>query len=155
MQAAPGFGMSPTAYPDGVQRLTIKDVARAAGVHPATASRALNPRLPGRISAETTARVERAAAELGYVVDPVGRSLRTQRSSTIGVLVPDLLNPFYPPVLRGIERELRTEGFEALIASTDNDGGREAGLVDVFRSRRCEGYIVATATRRTTRWSRR
>lgn len=129
-----------------MQRLTIKDVARAAGVHPATASRALNPRLPGRISAETTARVERVAAELGYVVDPVGRSLRTQRSSTIGVLVPDLLNPFYPPVLRGIERGLRTGGFEALIASTDNDGAREAELVEVFRSRRCEGYIVATAT---------
>ena len=129
-----------------VRRLTIKDVARAAGVHPATASRALNPRLPGRISAETTARVERAAADLGYVVDPVGRSLRTRRSSTIGVLVPDLLNPFYPPVLRGIEHQLRADGFEALIASTDNESAREAELVEVFRSRRCEGYIVATAT---------
>lgn len=130
----------------GVQRLTIKDVARAAGVHPATASRALNPRLPGRISAETTARVARAAAELGYVVDPVGRSLRTRRSSTVGVLVPDLLNPFYPPVLRGIERGLRSGGYEALIASTDNDGAREPELLDVFASRRCDGYILATAT---------
>jgi LacI family transcriptional regulator len=131
-----------------VDRLTIKDVARAAGVHPATASRALNPRLPGRISAETTERVTRAAAALGYVVDPVGRSLRTQRSGTIGVLVPDLLNPFYPPVLRGVEGVLRENGFEALIASTDNDVRREAGLLDVFRGRRCEGYLVASASRR-------
>jgi LacI family transcriptional regulator len=51
-------------------------------VHPATASRALDPRLPGRISRATTERVVRAAAELGYVVDPVGRSLRTQRSGS-------------------------------------------------------------------------
>jgi LacI family transcriptional regulator len=130
-----------------VHRLTIKDVARAAGVHPATASRALNPRLPGRISAETTERVTRAAAALGYVVDPVGRSLRTQRSGTIGVLVPDLLNPFYPPVLRGVEGVLRANGFEALIASTDNDVRREAGLLEVFRGRRCEGYLVASASR--------
>jgi LacI family transcriptional regulator len=135
-----------TAYAGGVDRLTIKDVAKAAGVHPATASRALNPRLPGRISAETTRRVERAAAALGYVVDPVGRSLRTQRSATIGVLVPDLLNPFYPPLLRGVERALRSGGFEALIASTDNDARREAELLDVFKGRRCDGYIIATAT---------
>ena len=130
-----------------MDRRTIKDVARAAGVHPATASRALNPRLPGRISAETTERVVRAAAELGYVVDAVGRSLRTRRSATIGVLVPDLLNPFYPPVLRGVERALRSQGFEALIASTDNDVRREPELLEVFRSRRCEGYLIATASR--------
>ena len=126
---------------------TIKDVARVAGVHPATASRALNPLLRGRISAATTARVEAAAAELGYVVDPIGRSLRTQRSGIVGVLVPDLLNPFYPPLLRGIERGLRAAGFEALIASTDNDARREPELLAVLRGRRCEGYLVATATR--------
>jgi LacI family transcriptional regulator len=129
-------------------RLTIKDVARAAGVHPATASRALDPRLPGRISAATTERVVRAAAALGYVVDPVGRSLRTKRSATVGVLVPDLLNPFYPPLLRGIERALRASGFEALIASTDNDVQREGELLDVLKGRRCDGYLVASATRR-------
>ncbi|MBU2663632.1 LacI family transcriptional regulator [Actinoplanes bogorensis] len=129
-------------------RLTIKDVARAAGVHPATASRALNPLLPGRISAGTTERVARAAAELGYVADPVGRSLRTQRSGTVGVLVPDLLNPFYPPVLRGVQEVLRGHGFEALIASTDNDPGRAGALLDVFRGRRCEGYVIASASRR-------
>jgi LacI family transcriptional regulator len=128
-------------------RLTIRDVAKAAGVHPATASRALNPLLPGRISTATTERVERAAAALGYVVDPVGRSLRTQRSGTVGVLVPDLLNPFYPRLLRGVEQALRPGGFQALIASTDNDAARAAELVEVFQGRRCEGYLIATATR--------
>ncbi|GIE99218.1 LacI family DNA-binding transcriptional regulator [Paractinoplanes rishiriensis] len=131
-----------------MDRLTIKDVARAAGVHPATASRALDPRLPGRISPATTERVVRAAAELGYVVDPVGRSLRTQRSGTVGVLVPDLLNPFYPPVVRGVQNVLREHGFEGLIASTDNDLRRGAELLDLFRARRCEGYVIASAGRR-------
>jgi LacI family transcriptional regulator len=82
------------------------------------------------------------------VVDPVGRSLRTQRSATIGVLVPDLLNPFYPPLLRGIERTLRASGFEALIASTDNDVRREGELLAVFQARRCDGYLIASANRR-------
>jgi LacI family transcriptional regulator len=121
-------------------------VATAAGVHPATASRALNPRLPGRISAETTRRVVQAAAELGYVVDAVGRSLRTRRSATIGVLVPDLLNPFYPPLLRGVERALRHVGFEALIASTDNELDQESAIVAGFKARQCDGYIIASAT---------
>jgi LacI family transcriptional regulator len=121
-------------------------VATAAGVHPATASRALNPRLPGRISAETTRRVVQAAAELGYVVDAVGRSLRTRRSATIGVLVPDLLNPFYPPLLRGVERALRHVGFEALIASTDNETDQESAIVAGFKARQCDGYIIASAT---------
>jgi LacI family transcriptional regulator len=129
-----------------VGRLTIKDVAKAAGVHPGTASRALNPRLAGRISAETTRRVVQAAAELGYVTDVVGRSLRTRRSATIGVLVPDLLNPFYPPLLRGVETGLRWEGFEALIASTDNEPDRESAIVAGFKARQCDGYIIASAT---------
>lgn len=127
-------------------KLTIRDVARAAGVHPATASRALNPRLPGRISAETTQRVVEAAAELGYVVDVVGRSLRTRRSATIGVLVPDLLNPFYPPLLRGVGRALRHAGFEALIASTDNELDQESAIIAGFKARQCDGYIIASAT---------
>ncbi|MBM2615092.1 LacI family DNA-binding transcriptional regulator [Actinoplanes sp. LDG1-06] len=130
-----------------MDRLTIKDVARAAGVHPATASRALNPLLPGRISAETTARVVQAATELGYVVDPVGRSLRSRRSGTVGVLVPDLLNPFYPPVVRGVQDVLRDHGLEALLASTDNDVRRESDLLEVFRARRCDGYVIASAGR--------
>jgi hypothetical protein len=138
---------------------TIKDVARVAGVHPATASRALNPLLRGRISAATTAGVEAAAAELGYVVDPIGRSLRTQRSGIVGVLVPDLLNPFYPPLLRGVQRGLRGAGFEALIGSTDNDVRREPELLAVLRGRRCEAppraHSSGSSSARSTLFGRR
>ena len=140
--------MPALSYPSCVERPTLKDVAKAAGVHPGTASRALNPLLRGRISAATTARVEIAARDLGYVVDPVGRSLRSRRSGIVGVLVPDLTNPFYPPVLRGIEDELRASGLEGLIASTDNDVRREAELIEVLKARRCDGYVLTTAVRR-------
>ena len=136
------------SYAACVERPTLKDVAKAAGVHPGTASRALNPLLRGRISAATTARVETAARDLGYVVDPVGRSLRSRRSGIVGVLVPDLTNPFYPPVLRGIEDELRAHGLEGLIATTDNDVRREAELIEVLKARRCDGYVLTTAVRR-------
>src|SRR5262245_39564377 len=102
-------------------RPTLADVARAAGVHPATASRALNPDLPDRITKATATRVREAAQRLGYVADSMGRSLRTRRSRTIGVLVPDLTNPAFPGMIRGIEDELRTHDYVALLANTDND----------------------------------
>ena len=82
---------------------TLRDVAALAGVHPATASRALNPATKGMTSADTAQRVLQAAEQLGYRPNAVARSLRTARSSSIGVVVPDLTNPLFPPIVRGIE----------------------------------------------------
>ena len=129
------------------RRATIRDVAARAGVHPATASRALNPALPGRVTPETTRKVARAARELGYTPDPTARSLRTRRSGFVGVVIPDLTNPVLPPIVRGIEETLWRAGLACLLADTDNDAEREAVLVEELRARRCEGLIVATATR--------
>jgi LacI family transcriptional regulator len=130
-----------------VRRPTLRAVARRAGVNPATASRALNPALPGRISEPTERRVREAALELGYRPDPVARSLRTRRSGFVGVVVPDLTNPVIPPIVRGIESVLWTAGIACLLADTDNEVEREAVLVDELLARRCEALIVATATR--------
>jgi LacI family transcriptional regulator len=127
-------------------RATIRDVAALAGVHPATVSRALDPRRSGRISAATAERVEAAARQLGYAPDPIARTLRSQRDSTVGVLVPDLRNPVFPPIVAGIEDRLSSGGYTALIANTGNDLERERTQLEVFRRRRCDGYIVATAT---------
>ncbi len=68
---------------------TLRDVAAAARVHPATASRALSPETRALVSEDTARRVTAAAAELGYQPNPVARSLRTRRSATVGVLIPD------------------------------------------------------------------
>jgi LacI family transcriptional regulator len=128
-------------------RATIRDVAERAGVHPATASRALDPALPGRISEPTARKVAHAARELGYRPDPAARSLRTRRSGFVGVVVPDLTNPVLPPIVRSIEEVLWQAGLACLLADTDNRPEREAVLVEELRARRCEGLIVATATR--------
>lgn len=130
-----------------MRRPTIRDVAERAGVHPATASRALNPALVGRITQTTTRKVARAARDLGYRPDPTARSLRTRRSGFVGVVVPDLTNPVLAPIVRGIEEALWQADLACLLADTDNRPARETALVDELRARRCEGLIVATATR--------
>jgi LacI family transcriptional regulator len=129
------------------RRPTLRDVAERAGVHPGTASRALDPALPGRVTEVTARRVREAARELGYAPDPIARTLRTRRSGLIGVLIPDLMNPVLPPIVRGIEETLWDAGRAVVLADTDNDAARESTLLAELQARRCEGLIVATATR--------
>jgi LacI family transcriptional regulator len=129
------------------RRPTIRDVAERAGVHPGTASRALNPAHPGRIAEPTASRVRAAAHALGYTPDPAARSLRTRRSGLVGVVVPDLTNPVLPPIVRGIEETLWAAGLACLVADTDNDVEREAVALRELRARRCDGLVIASATR--------
>jgi LacI family transcriptional regulator len=125
---------------------TLRDVAAAAGVHPATASRALNPGTRLLVSEETARRVTEVAERLGYRPNPVARSLRTRRSHTIGVLIPDLNNPLFPPIVRGLEDRLAEHGYVALIGNTDADVARERAIFDQMRARHVDGFVLATAT---------
>ncbi len=124
---------------------TLRDVADAAGVHPATASRALNPATRGLVNADTARRVIKVAGTLGYRPNPMARGLKTAKSGTIGLVVPDLTNPLFPPIVRGIEEVLEAAGYSGLIVNTDNDPGRERTQIESLRSRQVEGLIVATA----------
>jgi LacI family transcriptional regulator len=126
---------------------TLRDVARVAGVHPGTVSRALNPQTRGLVNERTARRVQAAAEELGYRPNPIARGLRTNRSNTIGVLVPDLLNPLFAAVVRGIEDGLREAGYTPLIANTDNDAEREKVAYEAMSARQVDGFIAATARR--------
>src|SRR5215469_14583666 len=101
--------------------VTIRDVARLAEVHPGTVSRALNPETRTLVNTETAARVLAAADELGYRPNPIARGLKTNRSYTVGVLIPDLTNPLFPPIVRGIEDRLGQAGYTLLTVNTDND----------------------------------
>jgi LacI family transcriptional regulator len=127
--------------------VTIKDVAEAAGVHTSTVSRALSPATRHLISAEIAARIDGVAKELGYARNAIASSLRTRRSMTVGVLLPDITNPLFPPMLRGIEDALGTE-FTAIIANTDNDPGRETLGARRLLARSVDGLILATVRRR-------
>ena len=124
---------------------TLRDVAVAAGVHAATASRALNPETRRLVNSDTARRVIKAAEALGYQPNPIARSLKTSKSGTIGLVLPDLTNPLFPPIVRGIEDVLGPAGYSALIVNTDNDPAREQQQVLSLRSRQVEGLIVATA----------
>ncbi len=129
------------------KRPTINDVAARAGVHRATAARALSAAGRGLLAAATVRRVEAAARELGYTPNRLATALRTDRSMTVGVLLPDLTNPMFPPVVRGLEDALRRDGYTALLASTDNDAEREMLHFDTLRGRRVDGFVIATARR--------
>ena len=87
-----------------------------------------------------------AAERLGYRPNPVARSLRTRRSHTIGVLIPDLTNPLFPPMIRGLEDRLAEYGYVALIGNTDADDRRERMIFDQMRARHVDGFLMATAT---------
>jgi LacI family transcriptional regulator len=125
--------------------VTIRDVARLANVHPGTVSRALNEDTRALVNPETAERVVQAASELGYRPNRIARGLKTSRSHTIGVLIPDITNPLFPPILRGIEDRLDEAGYTSLIVNTDNDAERERVYLDAMRARQVDGFISATA----------
>ena len=124
--------------------VTIADVARVAGVHPATVSRALNPATQSQVSATTVKRVQKAAKSLGYVPNVMARSLRTNSTMTIGVIIPDLTNPIFPPMIVGIENYLAPRGYTALLANTDGREPLERAAVTSLLERRVDGLIIAT-----------
>jgi LacI family transcriptional regulator len=128
-----------------MRRVKLADVARAAGVHPGTASRALNPATRDQVSSATSKRVARAAERLGYVPNPLARGLRTARSYLIGMVVPDVTNPLFPPMVRGAEQVLSRAGYTLVLTDTDNDAGTERRQIEQLRARGTDGFIVATA----------
>jgi LacI family transcriptional regulator len=129
--------------------VTLKDVAAMAGVHPATVSRALNPETRPLVSDETAERILAVAESLGYRPNTVARSLRTKRSNTVGVVIPDLNNPLFPPIVRGIEDRLASDGYVALIGNTDADNDRERLVFELMRDRHVDGFVFATARLRS------
>src|SRR5436190_208067 len=119
--------------------VTIKDVARAAGVSVATVSRAHNR---SHLVTEATGRRVRAVAErLGYSPHAAARSLSTRQTSTIGVLLPDLYGEFYSELIRGIDQTAQRHGFHLLLASSHNEKGAITAALQSMRGR-VDGLVV-------------
>jgi LacI family transcriptional regulator len=138
-------GQARVHYHANVRQPTLQDVADSARVHRATASRALNPATRHLVNDETAERVARIARSLGYRPNPIARSLKNARSASIGLIIPDLTNPLFPPIARGVEDVLGEVGYNAWIVNTDNDPAREAAAVQSMQSRSVEGFVFATA----------
>ena len=121
--------------------VTIRDVAKAAGVSLSSVSRALNG--GKNVSAKVARDVAAAANELGYQPDFLARGLRTRSSGMVGCLVPDLANPINAAIVRAAEARLRDAGYMLVVASTANDAARERAAAAQFRGRRLDGVLVA------------
>ncbi len=125
----------------------LKDVAEAAGVHISTASRALNERTAALLNPQTLERVRETADGLGYRVNGMARALKTRRSLSIGMVVPDITNPFFPPTVRGAEDVLDRAGYSLLLSSTDNDLGKARRQVAAMLESQVDGLLLAMALR--------
>jgi LacI family transcriptional regulator, galactose operon repressor len=124
---------SPTTRP------TLVTVARLAGVSVASASRVLSG---GQATAKMERRVREAAAQLGYVPDTAARSLRARRTNQLAFAVPDVGNPAYVAMMRGIESVTRESGYRLLVQSTGGDIAEELSLIQSLGQRYVDGLII-------------
>src|SRR5581483_4813896 len=120
----------------------LQDVARYAGVSPATVSRVLNNTAP--VNEGTRARVLAAIAELGYKPTTIPPQAVTDQD-TIALLITDILNPFFPEIVRGVEDEARDNSSAILLYNTSEDPQREAEILEILMRRRVEGVIVCAS----------
>jgi len=121
---------------------TMGDVAERAGVSRATVSRALSQ--PHRLRPETVERVKQVAGELGYVLNPVAKALSTGRFGNLALVVPDIANPFFPPMIRAVEGLADQAGFSVFLGNGDEDPAREAKLLGQLATR-VDGIVLASS----------
>lgn len=122
---------------------TVTDVALAAGVSPMTVSRVLNGR--GGAGEETRQRVLAAAQALNYRPNAFAQSLKNDRSNTVGIVVPDIVNPFFPEIIRGAELVARPAGYTLLSCNIVEDPEREEEVLGTLLDRRVDGVIICSA----------
>lgn len=128
-------------------RATLRDVARRVGVHPSTVSRVLSPATRDMVSKTLTEKVRQAVDEMGYRTNPFAYSLKTNRSFTVGVLIPDLTNPLFPPIIRALEHTLGKAGYTAMLADSNESQETEHTIIERMKARQIDGLILATAHR--------
>jgi LacI family transcriptional regulator len=128
---------------------TIRDVARRAGVSTTTVSHVINR--TRKVDAITAARVEAAIAELGYRPNALARSMRRGRTHTVGIILPDIANPFFGDLGRWLEDALFAAGYSAIICNSDGDERKEARYLDVLLSKKVDGLLLVAASQPSER----
>src|SRR3982074_2599267 len=136
--------------------ITLKELAAKSGVHPSTVSRIVNDDPQLRVSAATRARVKELIKKTGYRPDGMARGLKLRQSFVLGVLVPDVLNPLFAAIFRGVEDAALEEGYTVILSSTDGHEDRERDIMLTLQSRMIDGMVVASASLRdsSVRWLR-
>ncbi len=122
-------------------RVTLRDLARRAGVSMNTVSRALNNKPD--VSARTRQRVLRLARRLGYTPNSLAQGLRVRRTGAIGVVVADIANPFFAAVVKGIDEVAHAAGYSIVLCTTDEEYAREEEAIDLLLRKRVDGLLLA------------
>lgn len=123
--------------------ITLADVAQHAGVSTMTASRALNNK--GDVNPETREKIRQAAEALGYRPNSLARSLATNRSTTIGLVVPDIANPFFSEIARGVEDEAHSHGYNIFLCNFDEDPQHEQAALNSLAEKQVDGLILCSS----------
>jgi LacI family transcriptional regulator len=132
----------------------IREVARRAGVSISTVSRYLNHKV---VSAAAERRIEEAIKELAYLPNRIARSLKMKRTMTIGMVIPDITNPYFPEVVKGVDSAARAAGFNLILANAGEDALIEWEHLQTLRGLRCDGVVLIPAPRtgEEGEWQRR
>jgi len=133
-----------------MKRPTQKDVAKLAGVSQAAVSMVLNGASVPTVSTDTWTRITDAAKALGYAPNRFAQALKTQRTMTIACIVPDITNPFYPVLIRGVQAVAQEGAYDVITVNTDGDPARERHFLDWAHQGRVDGVIGVFFTLRAT-----
>lgn len=127
---------------------TIKDVAALAGISYTTVSHVLNKTRP--VSEQVRLKVEAAIAELDYVPSAVARSLKARSTATIGLLVPNSVNPYFAELARGIEDACERNGYCVILCNSDDNPQKQRSYLRVLLEKRIDGLVVASVGQTAT-----
>ncbi len=128
--------------------VTIKDIARKLNISYATVSRALNDRYG--VHPRTREKILNTAREMNYLPNAIARGLVTQHTETIGLVIPDITNPFFPEVARGIEDRAEEAGYSVFLCNTNWERERELRYLSLLSEKRVDGIILAPVSRKTS-----
>ncbi len=123
--------------------VSISDIAKAAGVSHSTVSRALHD--SPLISATVRGRIQSIAREMGYMPNEIAQSLQTQRTRTIGLVVPSIADPFFADVFDGVEQVARAAGLSVFVSAAHNNPEQEMAAIETFHRRRVDGVLVSSS----------
>ena len=126
-------------------QVTLKELAMRANVHPSTISRVANNDPSLRIAAATRLRIEGLLRETGYQPNGVARGLKMRQTKVLAVVIPDITNPFFAALFRGVEDAASPRGFNVLLCNTDGMPDRQRSHLQSLQARRVDGVIVASS----------
>ncbi len=129
-------------------KVTIKDIARLAGVSTATVSKVVNGK-DQKISSATRTRVMAIIEEAGYVPNRIASSMVTKKTKTLGLIIPDIANPFFPEIARGAEDLANREGYTLILCNSDNNLEKEDAYIDMLQEKMVDGIIFTASSSRT------